>query len=344
MARDAALRPPSDESSLRPSAERLERAAAGFGSIHERWSDLTPGPISAPAAIHDVGERAPLAPESEPISVAPKARESFPPPSPSSQPRPQFDTLIGVPRSSFAPVEGVPDLRASTDALAAPVAEEPKPRPGMGRVLALAAMVTGAVIAVVRYQPSLRAELERRLHSASTPSVNATQSVAALRATHAMEVESKPPPQGARDIQDPSMPPPLAAAQQITAGAAAVDSAAVDSAAVEADQGASVVAKAPAKTARDASRKRTSAASKRVAKARKAGAAPKESSARDRDTLSRDTLRDTPRDTLRDTLRDTAAPSKVVPAKVTQRAKPSSPAQMQSRKNVRAGIIRQNPF
>jgi len=74
------------------------------------------------------------------VEPSSKVRESFPPPSAAPH-RPPFDTLIGVPRHSFAPAAPQKALRASTDAIAAPLEAETAPRRSLKGWVAAAVML-----------------------------------------------------------------------------------------------------------------------------------------------------------------------------------------------------------
>lgn len=182
MARDAAVRPSEDMSSKRPSIADLERAAARYGSIHERWDKLD-SERPQMAEEHPSSAAATRSSGSEP---APKTRESFPPP---SEPpfRPPFDTLIGVPRNSFAPADAQKALRASTDAVAAPIAFETYPRPRRWRgVMAAAVVLIGAGAVAARFGAVEHAEallIRFDVLPVSLRSEPTAQSVESLRAS-----------------------------------------------------------------------------------------------------------------------------------------------------------------
>lgn len=162
MARDAAVQPSQDVSSRRRSIAELEEAAAKYGSIHERWSglDSSPGPATQDGPesglVSAFGAGTPgiesAAVDSSEGALEPSSRppESFPPP-PSPPHRPPFDTLIGVPRNSFAPADPQKSLRASTDALATPIAVEAGPRRSLKTLMAAAAILGALGVGAERF-------------------------------------------------------------------------------------------------------------------------------------------------------------------------------------------------
>jgi len=358
MARDAAVQPSQDVSSRRPTLAELDEAAAQYGSIHDRWSGLDAsqrqgaenGPKSglvSTAEVVPVGIDTTSASLSGIGTVEPSStpRESFPPPSAAPH-RPPFDTLIGVPRHSFAPADPQKALRASTDAMAAPIEAEPAPRRSLKGLMA-AAVILGALgvfaerLGLVDRAMEQAANLVASARDERTPTgETTTRSVGSLRTSNAS------PPHGSGGVAQPSELTDDAAralpsvASRQPAGALAPTSPSSGSSTdrgVPKDDTRALEDALPARAAPPASAAKDGAASKRVksrASTNASGTSKPTAATREPSARSGTSGAKSPKE-------GAAGPQST---KDPRRTKPRSASQKPSRKSGQDGIIRQSPF